>query len=75
MRRCWACSRRRPMRCLRWVHGEPAMCSDEERASCRRAAHRDEARVCRWILGDHDEDQRPMWRRILAKHLAHVTAR
>lgn len=45
------------------------MCSKDEQESCRRAHHRDEAKVCRWILGDHDEPNRPMWREILARHV------
>lgn len=68
MRRCWACNRRRPMKRLNWADGEEAVCHDGVAASCRRAMHRDDARITRMILGDHDESERGKWRRILARH-------
>lgn len=51
------------------------MCTQEQGESCRRALHRDEAKVTRWILSDHDETERPKWRERLAFHLRCATAR
>lgn len=67
MRVCFRCSRRRPLRkMLPWSPGEPPLCSDD--ALCWRAHHRDEAKVCRWILSEHNEKDRPTWRVWLAYH-------
>ena len=62
-RRCWACGRRRPFRKTAWKPGEPALCHD-----CGRGQHQYEARICRWILGDHDNRDRKSFREVLARH-------
>lgn len=69
MRRCYVCSRRRPVRRLTWRKGEPPACSWSERGACWRAYSREQAKVCRWILGDHDERSRLFWRERLVQHL------
>ncbi|AAK94373.1 hypothetical protein Mx8p38 [Myxococcus phage Mx8] len=68
MRRCWMCVRRRPMRRLTWNPGEPPQCNASEQDSCWRAYRRDQARMCRLILGDHGESRRSYWRKALARN-------
>lgn len=66
-KRCWACDRRRPMARMNRNRGEPPTCLD--RKSCVRGLHRHEAQIARAILSDHDERDRPVWRRRLARHV------
>jgi hypothetical protein len=67
-RRCFRCSRKRPLKKMRPdAPGEPPLCSNDK--NCWRAHHRDEAQTARRILSDHDTRDREDWRRILAKHV------
>lgn len=74
MRRCYGCDRRRPIKKMSWTHGEPAHCSP----SCGRGLHQSEAKIVRWILGEHDLASsglrtgltRALWRQTLTRHMS-----
>jgi hypothetical protein len=74
MGRCYGCDRRRPLRKMAWTMGEPAHCAP----SCGRALHRSEAKIVRWLLGEHDWAARGLytgltragWRETLQRHVA-----
>lgn len=63
MATCWGCGRRRPFKKL--ACGEDMILC---RGGCYAAGHRYEAKVCRWILGDHDFYDRSAYRKKLAWH-------